>query len=84
MQQGKGFREVGVACCLEERGPKQVPSMVALSLISYQGHMPKSLVVDPPEPARGTVPGFPTSISAKVVCGCQIWALESHCFSPVL
>lgn len=84
MQKGKGFREVAVTCCLEERGPIQVPSMVALSLISYQGHKPRSLVVDPPEPAQGTVPGLPTSISTKVVCGCQIWALERHCFSPVL
>lgn len=84
MQQGKSFGEVGAACSLEERDPVQVPSMVALSVMSSQGHKPKSLVVDPPEPAQDTVSGLLISISAQVECGCQIWALDRHCFSPVL
>lgn len=84
MQQGKGFGEVGASCSLEERGLVQVFSMVALGVMSSRGISPGAWVVDPPEPAQDTIPGLLTSISAQLKCGCQIWALDSQCFSPVL
>ena len=84
-QQGEWLGETRASCSLEESGPVQVPSMVALSVMSSQGHESSSLVVDPLEPTQHTVPGFLTSITAKVQDRYQkTWALDRHCFSPAL